>query len=96
MQPPWVGTGVSALQLPVGFIMSGGEEVKAKRNRNNGVQEVVHLTASPGEPCPPPPQTLLLIQAAHKIKVRSSNAIMPPLWLREQRLVLLWCRADVI
>lgn len=52
-----------------------------------GVREVVHLTASPGEPCPPPPQTLLLIEAARKRKVQPSNAIMPLLWLREQRLV---------
>lgn len=36
MQPPWVGTDVSALQLPVGFITCGGEEVKAKRSGNNG------------------------------------------------------------
>lgn len=36
MQPPWVGTDVSALQLPVSFITSGGEEVKAKRSGNNG------------------------------------------------------------
>lgn len=35
-EPLWVGTDVSALQLPVSFIMSRGEEVKAKKNRNNG------------------------------------------------------------
>lgn len=61
-----------------------------------GVWEVVHLTASPGEPWPPLPQTFLLIQTAHKRKVQPSNAIMTLLWLREQRLGPLSCWADVI
>lgn len=93
MQPPCVGTDISALQLPVGFITCGGEEVKAKRSGNNGSAGGRPLNRLPRRALPssasdpPPPQTLLLIQAAHKRKVQPSNAIMPLLWPREQRLV---------
>lgn len=88
MQPPWVGTGVSALQLPVGFITCGGEEVKAKRSGNNGSPGGRPLNRLPRRALPSSASNpKLLIQAAHKQKVQPSNAIMPLLWPREQHLV---------